>query len=249
MSQTFTLVGRTSELTSYFYPPIKLNPDYEYAIALVGFYTYNTIPNVDDGISNKFHYSDGGKSGKVITIPTGAYEITDIEKYLQDQLLAAHPPTGTADKDEWREKLLSLKANSNTLKCEICSVFNIDFTHSDSVGNILGYSPRYLPSNQKYESDLAVDIIKVTTIRIECNIIKGSYYNSKHSHTLYEFAPSADPGYNIDIEPRNLIFLPVNTSIIDNISLRILDQNSSLINFRGEEIVVRLELKKYGSSF
>lgn len=49
MSQTFTLTGRTSELSTYFYPPIKLDPKYEYAIALVGFHTYNSIPNIEEG--------------------------------------------------------------------------------------------------------------------------------------------------------------------------------------------------------
>lgn len=246
MSLTFTLTARTSELSSYFYPPIKLDPKYEYAVALVGFYTYNTIPNVDEGVSNKFHYSTG-QHNDILTIPTGSYEITDIEKYIQNKLLSVAP--ATVNIDDAREKLLYLKANNNTLKCEIKSMYDIDFTPNDSIGSILGYSKRKLPANQLHESDLAVEIIKVSTIRIECNIIKGSHYNSQSSHTLYEFAPTADPGYNISIEPKNLIFLPVNTTTIDNITLRVLDQNSNLVNFRGEEIIVRLELKKYGAGF
>lgn len=244
MSLTFTLTGKTSELTTNFYPPIKLHPKYEYAVALVGFYTYNSIPNVDEGVSNKFHYANGNHKD-IITIPIGSYEITDIEKYIQHQLL----PTGTtADVEEERGKLFSLKANNNTLKCEIQSAYDIDFTPSDSVGNILGFSKRKLAAKKLHESDLPVEIIKVTTIRIECNIIKGSHYNSQSSHTLYEFAPTVDPGFNISIEPRNLIFLPVNTTTINNITLRIFDQNANLVNFRGEEIIIRLELKKYGSS-
>lgn len=233
MSQTFTLKGYTSELTAYFYPPIKLSEKYEYSLALIGFYTYNSIPNIEDGL-NKFHYVENGVK-KAITIPTGAYEIEDIENYLHSHI----------EKDvEKAKKLLTLTPNNNTLKCEILSAFEIDFTPTDSIGRILGYTNKKLAANKLHESDLPVNILKVTTIRTECNIIRGSYYNSNSSHTLYEFSPTADPGCSINIEPQNLIFLPLNTNTIDTLSLRIVDQNSELINFRGEEIVVRLELRK-----
>ena len=32
-------------------------------------------------------------------------------------------------------------------------------------------------------------------MRIECDIITGSYINGKPTHTLYEFFPSVPPGY------------------------------------------------------
>lgn len=236
MSQTFTLTGRTSELSTYFYPPIKLDPKYEYAIALVGFHTYNSIPNIEEG-ANKLYYIKNDGTHHVLIIPTGSYEVNDLEKYIQSQLNSID------------QNVFTLKPNNNTLKCELKSAYDIDFSHKDSIGQILGFSNKKLRANIKHESDLPVNIIKVSTIRVECNIIRGSYYNSCASHTLYEFAPTVDPGYSINIEPRNLIFLPINTTTIDNISLRILDQNSQLVNFRGEEIIARLELKKHGFSF
>ena len=93
-----------------------------------------------------------------------------------------------------------------------------------------------------------MEIIQVVTIRVECNNISGSYYTSYPSHTLFEFSPTVDPGYSINIEPRNLIFLPVNRKRIDKITLTLLDQDLRPVNFRGEEVIVRLELRRNGSS-
>jgi hypothetical protein len=228
MSITFTLQGNSNSLQTNFYPPIDIsNKDYE--IALVGLYTYHTIPNIEEG-ANKFHYDNG----KVITIPTGAYEINDIEKYLQRILRNTHG----------REKeILSLRANNNTIKSELHCEYDVDFSQSESIGKILGFSQQILKANEWHFSDVPVAIIKVTSIRVECNIVKGSYYDSDESHTLYEFSPQVEPGYAINIEPRNHIYLGVNTSAISNITLKLVDQDGRPVNFRGEKIVIRLELR------
>lgn len=199
MSHTFTLVGTSNVLTTTYYPPIDLDPRYEYALGLIGLHTYNTIPNIYEG-QNKFYYGD-----KVLTIPTGAYEVTDIETFLQDSL---SKPTSSLKE---RNSIISVKPNNSTLKCEISSKFSIDFSKDDSIGHMLGFSKRTLEANKKHESDIPVQIIKVVTIRIECNITTAAR--------------------------------------IDNITLELVDQDGDPVNFRGEKIVVRLELKKIGLVF
>lgn len=244
MSQIFTIRGRGQEdrgttLSVNFTTPIELNPQYDYALALIGFHTYNSIPNIEEEVNNKLYYWEQGDrtKEKVISIPTGSYEIHDIETYLQSQIV----PKGAKDPNEH----FSLKPNNNTLKCEIRSKHEINFTPTDSLASLLGYSARELKPDILHQSDLPVQIVKVITIHIDCNITTGAFYNNNPSHTIFEFAPSVNPGYAINIEPKNLIFLPVNNKReINNITLEILDQNSESVNFRGEEIVVRLELKK-----
>ena len=53
-----------------------------------------------------------------------------------------------------------------------------------------------------------------------------------------------EPGYKINEVPSDVIYLPINTRIINNISVNIIDQDGKLINFRGETITIRLHLKK-----
>lgn len=231
MSITFTLHGTSNILQTNFYPPIDISNE-SYEIALIGLYTYNTIPNIEKG-TNKFYYDND----KVITIPTGAYEISNLEKYLKLKLRETH-----ALKKE--NEIITLRANNNTIKSELHCEYNVDFSPSDSIGKILGFSGNEILSAKKWHfSDLPVNIIKVTSIRVECNIVKGSYYGSEESHTLYEFSPQVDPGYAINIEPRNHIYLAVNTRTISNITLKLIDQDGHPVNLRGEKIVIRLELR------
>lgn len=244
MSRTFTLVARSSELELDVSPEIPL--DRKYSLALVGLYTYNSYPNIETG-RNKFYYWKKGKNNKrqrhEVTIEEGAYEITDIERLLRKAL--REKPTKESEHQQGEATVVSLKPNNNTLKCELRSKYEVDFTPADSIGPLLGFSNTLLPANKLHSSDKPVDIVRVNLIRVECNLVFGSYLNSKQTHILYEFKPTVDPGYAINITPNHLIFMDVqeNLGSIRHISVRLTDQNSELINFRGEEVIVRLELK------
>lgn len=240
MSHTFTLSSRSSVLSAEFYPPIELDMGSRYGLGLTGFYSYNSIFNVDE-TNNCFCYRTSPKVAPTfLHIPYGAYEIDEI----YNSILKAMP----TNKNEEKEKLFRLRANNNTLKCEIWSIYGIDFTQPNSIGSLLGFESTYLHPNKTYESTLPVDIMKVRMIRVDCNIISGAYLNALKSHTLFEFDIDVEPGYKLTREPANIIYLPVRPEgrqFIDNITLRILDDNGDLINFRGEKIIVKLELKQF----
>lgn len=219
MSLTLTFSGSSSILNADYFPPLDLNVNY--VCGLVDFQTYNSIPNIDVG-KNLLHIGD-----KIIEIPIGSYEIEDIEKYVQKR----------------SEIKFHLKANNNTLKSEIKSDHDINLNEAGSIAPILGFSKRMLKANTLYESDLPVNIIKVNAIRIECNIVAGSYINNRQAHTLHEFATTVGPGYKIVEVPANVIYLPVTVKRISSITLKIVDQDGDLVNFRGENITIRLHLK------
>lgn len=228
MSLLLTIHGRESVLYENYYPPIELDKNFDYCIGLVGFYSCNTIQNVDE-TNNIFVFTTEEGNTITETLPPGVYEITGIESYLQKKL---------------GEDTISIIANNNTIKCEIKCKFGIDFSVKNSMGKLLGFSEKFLEANILHESDEPVTIQKVYTIRIECNIVTGAFYGSKPSHTLFQFAPAAPAGYSINIEPRNIRYLKVNNHLIDNITLTILDQDNRIVNFNREKILIMLELKK-----
>lgn len=235
MSMLFTLKNRSSILSIDFAVPIELNTNFNYGLALIGFYTYNTIPNVEK--YNKLYFTEDGKD-KVLTFPIGTYEISDMEEFIRGKL-------GLRTENKETSPSFFLRPNNNTLKCEIFhEKYNIDFRPKDSIGALLGFSSRVLQAGQVHESDLSVDIIKVRTINIDCNLIEGSFINERPSHSLYEFAINSDPGYGVNEIPNKVVYLPVTTHRIHNITVKILDQDGELVNFRGEEIILRLQLKR-----
>lgn len=223
-SVTITLNGTSSVLNANFFPPIDINNHQEYECGLIDFQSYHSIPNIDESV-NKFFIGDSE-----INIPTGTYEIESVYQYIKKVL------------DHSVSFVLSI--NKNTLRCEIASSLKIDFTRNGSIAPLLGFSNRILQANELHVSDNLVNIFRINTIRVECDLIKGSYFNNKKTHTLHEFFPKVEPGYKIIESPRNVIYFPITKSPIDNITLSILDQNNQPINFRGESITVRLHIRK-----
>jgi hypothetical protein len=128
MSYNFTLTGNTSILSADFNPPLFLNKNDNYVLGLSNFESYNSIPNIDEGY-NKFHYGDR----KVITIPTGSYEISDLSKYISSKMDG---------------EVLSLNANNNTLKTHIKCTQKIDFTQEDSIAKLLGFKSKILDADK-----------------------------------------------------------------------------------------------------
>lgn len=234
MSLILTLKGRSSTLSIDFVPPLQLDSNYNYGLALLSFHSYNSIPNIEAG--SKFYLATEKNKKTILDLPEGSYEISDIEAHIKKLL-------GVQQRNE---NIFSLKPNNNTLKCEIFSnTYYIDFRQEDSISEILGFSKKLLEPNIVHSSDLPVNIVKVRTIHLDSNITSGAFYNDRPSHTLYEFAAGVDPGFAIDETPQHLIYLPVtNRQEIHNITINVLDQDTNLINFRGEELIVRLELKQ-----
>lgn len=226
MSRTLSLCGTSSILTTDYFPPIDLNGVYE--CGLIDFITYNSIPNVDE-TNNLFYFGD-----KVYTLPIGSYEISDISDFMESILLA----------QKHTDLYLNIRGNNNTLSTEITGSEIIDFSKERSIGPLLGFKKRTLEPDVTHYSDHIVNISKVNSIRVECNIISGSYFNDKPTHTIYEFSPDVEPGYKINQCPRNVIYLPINVQQVNTLVVKIVDQNGDLINFRGEDINIRLHLRK-----
>lgn len=236
-SYTVSLVGNSSTLKTTLFPALRLHQGLLWEAALLDLTTYNSIPNITEGVNNKIHYyktkdKDGQYSElKEFSLPTGSYEIDNINKVLQKYM---------------GEENIQIVGNNNTMKAEITSKYYIDFTKQHSIGKLLGFSSNkqyILEPNKTYTGDSTVTILKVNSIDVMCNIIQGSYRNGENNHILHTFYPSVAPGFKIVEKPQNLVYLPLNTSFISDVVVNILDQDGDHIDFRGEDITVRIHIK------
>lgn len=229
----FCLNGTGSTLNCDIFPPIELDGAWE--LGLIDFMTYNSIPNIEEGVNNIFYFGE-----EKIVLPTGSYEIEDINEYINDRL----------PKNQGKKKIIKMliRANNNTLKSEIYSSVAVDFTKPNSLASVLGFRNIKLEPNKWHTSPSTISIIKTDVIRVVCNIVSGSLKNGVESHILHEFYPTVGPGYKLVEIPTNVIYLPVNTSRLHNITIRLEDQNGNLVNFRGETITLRLHLRRQDGS-
>lgn len=230
MSLTFTLTHNSPILSYNFNPPIYLDddPTVEYEIGLANFDTFNLIPNIDK-TNNVFMW--GEKDEYRFDIPVGSYELADLIAVILDKVFQLDS-----------NAVLTITPNTHTAKVTLRSNRKINFQVENSVGKVLGFS-KTLEANNSYISD-EVRILKINTICIECNLALGSYVNSKPVHLIHQFFPSVPYGYKIVESPQNILYYPVSIKTINNITLRVIDQHGNLIDFQGEEITIRLHLRR-----
>lgn len=245
-SFTVTLTGQSSELSSTFFPEIVLDENSEYSCGLLDLTTFHSIPNITWKNDTLVYIKDEKKpegyedipehQGKLpydyIPVPTGSYEAAEILDYLKDEL-------------KKRGITFLYGINKNTLKTSIkCSV-DLLFNFKNSVHKMFGFKCIGIKNGVWTESEDIIRISNQDIIRVECNIVSGSFINGKRCHSIYEFPSNkVNVGYKIIEQPKNIIYLPVVPRRINYIQISFVDQNGENIDFRGENITCRIHIKK-----
>ena len=232
--------GDKSNFNTLFNPKIELEKEKVYEIALVNLETYYSFPNIDDS-NNVFVYShDQGQTWTKIKIPTGSYEIDDINNYLRFEMQRI----GHFDEVN-NEAFINIAANSNTLKCILIigQGYQVDFNQANSLSKVLGFTGNKY-NEGFHESEKPVNILNINSILVNIDIIGGSYVNGKTKNTIYSFFPDVSPGFKIIESPVNLVYLPILPQTIQNINLTITDQDENILNLRGEKLTARFHIRE-----
>lgn len=232
---TFVISGEGSQVSSVYNPPIEVYGSYE--MCMISLHTYNSMPNVTND-NNRLVYNVKAEGEipewKNIYVPEGTYDIDDLLKVFDEAILEA----------EGEKHGLYIVANNNTMRIRMKATMDVDFSVERSIGSLLGFPSKIIYRDTIVVSERVVDINKISAIDIMCNVVDGSYVNEVPSHILYHFYPSVPAGYKIIEAPQEKIYMPVNTNVLSNITIRAVDQKGRLINLRGEELTVYLRLRK-----
>lgn len=223
------ITGNKSQIKCTLFPPLDLSAQEDWEMGFVDLMTYNSIPNVEENVNNILYFG----TDKQIVLPTGSYEISDINNYICKELKKLNVE-------------FKLRANNNTFKSELYCSESIDFSKPHSIGKIFGFTKqRILDANKWHFSDSQVTINKVDVIRITCNLVRGSYRDGVEGHVLHEFYPVVGPGFKIVEIPKSVKYLPIyKQSSLSEFDIRLEDQNGELVNFRGENINLRLDIRR-----
>ncbi len=80
---------------------------------------------------------------------------------------------------------------------------------------------------------------------INCDIVSGSYHNGVERNILYSFPAWLVPsGCKINVIPAVLTYLPVNRSVINNITFQIKNDEFERIDLKNEKICMAIHLRQ-----
>lgn len=133
---TITLNGNSADLSCDLFPNIEVGKNAR--VCLLALQTNNSIPNID-GRNNQLGVLLENNIRKVYTIPVGSFELTEIEDVIKHMLA----DTGVT---------FELKANNNTLKCEMLCSGDIDFHSPNNLGVLLGFKNELYKAGVKHQS-------------------------------------------------------------------------------------------------
>jgi len=227
-SRTIKASSNTSDFKITFPIPLVLDKELNYELGLMWFSTYNTIYNITTR-NNLFRYSnDGGTTFQEFKLNPGAYEIKDINAELPSLEILPQLSTG---------KILIKQSEKQK---EVI----VDFTPENSMHNVLGFEKKKYKGVTITSPNLA-RITNVLDINIECDLVNGNYSNGKIDNILYSFPGNTVPlGYKIIERMNPPKYLPITRKVINDIHIRILDQDGEVINFNREMINLYLDLKQ-----
>ena len=222
--------------------PIKLDPSRHYKVGLRYLSLYNNITNINS-TNNNFHCSNGQRPGTIskitesITLLPGAYEITQIDAELKRQLaqhgvggdsfdIIAHP--------EINRIAIHIKKEG----------FQIDRNIFNSITTFLGFTKNATPLSKGYHvADNQAAITDIHTIDIECSIAEGDIVKGLPKQIIYDMPSFTVPiGAKIIEQPQFINYFPLNTTLLHEITVRILDQDGNLINIPGERKFCSLKI-------
>ena len=242
-SYYITVSGKSSSIQTSFNPPLMFPSECHYEIACCGVETYYSFPNISDH-NNKVQVSfDEGKSWTLLEIPKGCYNIDAINAVLRRLIKKIKK----GDKKDY----LCLVPNKSTFQSILTlTKLWVDFRgNRGSLGTVLGFDEKIYKDDDgeegsgRHESQHIVNILRVNTILVHCDVVNLSRRNGIPSPVIYNFFPNVPPGYKIVDKPRNLIYLPLTLNIISQMTCWLTDQEGKALDLRGEELSITFHIK------
>lgn len=234
-----SLSGNTSSLSANLAPEFELDRRFDYSCCLLDLsvqipaLTATLSDAADDFFYHHYHHDHAYKAHH-IQLGAGRRTLKEIAMEVEEIMRSNKHDVG-------------LWFNEESMKYHIQTGPNVqvNFEQSKTIASIFGFEPRTIPSSSMVEADHSLGSFNVSTIRVNCDLVSGSFYNDLSTHTIHEFYPKPLSNYKLIEQPHNLIYLPVVRQRISNINVTVADQNGRPIDFEdGTLINCRFHIKR-----
>lgn len=225
-----SLSGRSPTLSTDLFPEIELDEQFEYSCCLLDFKILNMH------LSRVFHeklateYTCDPPASWIITINPGTWNVPDLMK-----ILAGH----------MEKKDCKINFFFDKYKMKFIVKSYSDITIYPSMAQLIGFEPQKFKTDSVTEAEHRMgQFDDIDAIRVNCDLVNGSFCNGVDTHTIYEFNPSPVFNYKLIEHPHHSIYLPITKRCINSINITVTDQKGDLLDLKGGEIHCRLNITR-----
>ena len=165
---SFTLVvsDSSSNIQTTFNPPLCLQANRNYELAMVNLETYYSFANIFEKVITICSSVGGGKTWTILHVPTGCYEL----KAINVEIIRIR---GIID--------ITILPNVNTLQCILTVVgtkCKVIFNVPNSLASVLGFQQSTVYGVGRHASENLVNIMSVNSILEHNSFFVPTWYTS-----------------------------------------------------------------------
>ena len=176
--------------------------------------------NINPGYGNqKIAYSkDGGKTFTDIDFPKGVWDYTEIDNYIKEK-------TKTVNGDGDDVFPISLTFDEPTFRAIVTldTNYRLDLSKSN-FGKLIGFDKVILSDERNVGSKVSNLSEDTDVLNIHCDLVSDSLVNGEESDIVFTFSTGTlRPSYNFTLEPRRVIFNPINKTRVSSVRIYVTD--------------------------
>ena len=234
--------NRPGDFTTRFNPTLDLpNDTGQYYLAFNRIISMAfTWTNINSGYGNqKIAFSkDNGRSFTDIDFAQGVWDYKDLDNYIREK-------TKTVDGDGKEVFPITLTFDEPTFRVLITleKDYQLDLTKSNFY-RLIGFKKEIL-RNESNVGSLTPNISEDTDVlNIHCDLISESLVDGEESDIIFSFGTGTlQSSYNFVLEPRRVVFNPVNKTHISSIRIYVTDGKRCPVHLNHADTAFSLILK------
>ena len=239
--------NRPGDFTTRFSPEIDLSDKNE------GYYlAFNRIismaftwTNINSGYANqKIAFSkDGGTNFTDIDFAQGVWDYEDINNYIKEK-------TKTVDGEGKDVFPINLTFDEPTFRVIVTleNNYQLDLSKSN-FNNLIGFNKVILRDEENIGTKTPNISEDTDVLNIHCDLISDSLVNGEQSDIIYSFGTGTlRASYNFVLEPRRIIFNPINRTSISSIRIYVTDGLRRPVYLNHADTAFSLILKRVDKS-
>jgi len=208
----------------------KYDENFDYTVSLLSAECSSMFPNIIKDKNNLLHVSVQDQLD-TLRFETGAYEIEDINRQIQDFL-----PNELV--------IIELDKATGKSKIKLKPTVKIHFDQEKSIREILGYNESIILDKSINNSPNICNVMETQKIFIYLDIIKGSWFNGKPSSILYSFSNDIGFGMPISIKPKHKQESLLFKHTFNEIKFNFKNEKGDPINFMNTPVILTLEIRQ-----